>query len=225
MKIKIHSLILEQNRNYQLIDFIKDIPHKIVAKKLLQHGINSIADFNSLRVHDTTEVRHKLIEHVKQFWINAPIGETWDAYKEISPAKAWNGNIIQFSLMHNRNHQNVFVAQHPGLPTLEINQLHLLAIKLLFGRINLCVGYEVTEVNDQEKYFTTEYLKISKSMGYQTIKLESVSDKCTKITHYTKYLSGNWFRDRIIYPIFHSMTVSVLHNNVKAYLTANPSIK
>ncbi len=192
---------------------------------MLRHGIKNKSDFKTLHVHDTKAIGHKLIEHVKYFRVNSPIEKAWDAYKQISPSKAWQSNIIQFSLLHNRTHQRVFLGHQPELPTLDINQLHILTIKLLFGRINLCVGYEVTEVNDQEKYFTTEYLKISKSMGYQTIKLESISDNCTKVTHYTKYLSGNWFRDRFIYPIFHSMTVSVLHNNVKAYLNAHPSLK
>jgi len=221
-KLQKYLTIFGALKQCKLTNFISQIRHRAVIRKLRKQQIQNVADCVKLGTHNTNGIQDKLIEHVKYFTFNAPMERVWDSYKRIGPIKAWSSKLMEFSFMYNKSLNDVSLHNCVGFPELNKSQLHILVLKVLYGSVQICVGYEVTEVNDKDKYFTTEYLSISKSMGYQTIQLESVSDEVTRITHYTKYFSGNWLRDRIMYPLFHSMTVKILHRNVKAFLNENP---
>ena len=87
------------------------------------------------------------------------------------------------------------------------------------GLIQLAVSYEIMEINDEARFFEFSYIKGGKSIGMQRIELHSLANNRTQIKHITHYKSDSKFRDKYIYPYFHSMVLQEYHLNLIEYMS------
>jgi hypothetical protein len=122
--------------------------------------------------------------------------------------------MVSFGVMYSRKdkrlsyHDDRYAGLEPG-------QLIFLNLNLFVNRAHLAVGHEVVAVYDDLMHIKICYVQNGASVGTQLIQLKKVSDAETEVIHETWYTSGSWFRDKILYPVFHERAITEFHQNVK----------
>lgn len=196
------------------IDF-KRIKHEKVKKLLLDNGLTTLHDLSKLKsfCYDQTDGKH-YYKHIKSFLIPADIETTWKAYKSISPQETRNGNMVSFGLMYSRKRHEIM---YPGddYSGIEPGQIIFLNLNLFGNVLHLAVGHEITGVHEQEKTIRICYLQNGASTGTQLIRLTAASGNTTEVIHETWYRSGSFFRDKVLYPGFHTRGLIEFHENVR----------
>lgn len=157
--------------------------------------------------------------HFKSFILKENIEDVWNTYKSIHPTEAWNGNMVSFGMGYCRRQDKVSYLedQYTGM---EAGQIIFLNLNI-FGLTSLAVAHEIKEVNDVEKFFKLSYMSNGKSEGSQWIRLVSTSEGYTEVQHETLYKSESTFRDKRIYPMFHTRAISEFHNSVRKKMLSN----
>jgi hypothetical protein len=202
-----------ENQN-EKIDFNR-IKHNKVRELLEKNGLYSLQDLSKLKSICYESVDgNKYHKHIKSFLIKADINSVWNIYKTIKPEETWSGKMVSFGLMYSRRH-NVLSFPGDDYTGLEKGQVLFMNLNLFNNLANLAVGHEVTGVYDIEKCIKICYLQNGASIGTQTIQLSELNNSQTEIIHETWYTSGSLFRDKVLYPAFHSKAISEFHNNVK----------
>ena len=201
-----HEIDLSRINSKQVVSFIH--------KNQLYH-LKDFADLRSFsRSHPDFE---NFYHHIKDFYIQKPVDEVWNAYKNILPKDAWSGNVFEFGLQYCRN-QNKLTYADDDYNGAVVGQVVLICVKFLGGLVKIAVGHEITEVNNEERILETSYLLKGKSQGYQQIRLKATKDGFTEITHHTVYKSDSRFRDRMLYPFLHTKAIKSFHDNIREYL-------
>lgn len=154
-------------------------------------------------------------EHFEKYLYDQSFDQVWDTYVTIDPAKAWAGRMIHFNQLYSRETgEEVFPGQE-YLGGMGVGQVIILNLHVFNGAIKLTVGHEVMEVDKNKKLIRICYLENSKSEGSQFITFKSLPNGKTEVSHKTFYRSGSWFRDKIIYPYFHTKAINEFHGNVR----------
>lgn len=197
-----------------LIDFLR-IRQKSVHKLFGRNNIQTLKNLSDLRsfCYDPAHTK-KYNKHVKSFTIHAPLEKVWETYKTISPQDTWNGRMVSFGAMYSRKRNQVsfYDDAYHGI---EPGQLIFLNLNLFGNVAHLAVGHEVVDVYEDLKQIKICYVQNGASVGTQLIQLKSVAEGETEVIHETWYTSGSWFRDKILYPVFHSRAIREFHTNVK----------
>ena len=183
-----------------------------------EKSINSKFDFaklNSICYQDTDPNYH---EHLETYIYEQDFDTVWDSYVNISPEKAWSGRMIHFHQLYSRQTgEEVFPGQvYTG--GMGEGQVLILNLHVFNGAIKLQVGHEVMEIDKTKKLIRICYLENSKSEGSQFIRFTSLPNGKTEVSHKTFYRSGSWFRDKIIYPYFHTKAINEFHSNVRNWV-------
>jgi hypothetical protein len=200
------------------IDLSRIVPQKVVDF-IHSHQLYRLADFANLqsfcrKQNDTGNFN----EHTKTYRVNHPAETVWSLYKTIHPKYAWNGSMIQYGMCYSRA-QNKLVYVDEDYTGAEVGQIVFIQLKVLGGLVKLAVGHEITAVNEEEKYLETSYLHKGKSLGSQRIYLKDGKNGGTEIIHHTIYKSDSNFRDKLIYPFFHTKAITEFHSNVHRQLS------
>ena len=196
------------------IDFSR-IKQAKVRKLLLDNGLSTLHDLSKLKsfCYDQTDGKH-YYKHIKSFLISADIDTTWSAYKTVNPQEARNGGMVSFAMLYSKKRHEIMYAgdDYTGM---ESGQIAFFDLKLFGNILHMAVGHEVTEVNELEKTIKICYLQNGASTGTQLIQLREASNKATNVTHETWYRSGSLFRDKVLYPSFHTRGLTEFHENVR----------
>lgn len=197
-----------------LIDFLR-IKQKSVHKLFGKNKILTLKHLSDLKsfCYDPGHSR-KYHKHVLTFKINAPVEKVWETYKTISPQDTWNGRMVSFGAMYSRS-KNRLSFHDDAYHGIEPGQLIFLNLNLFANVAHLAVGHEVVGVDENLRQIKICYVQNGASVGTQLIHLKHVSDSETKISHETWYTSGSWFRDKVLYPVFHTRAIREFHTNVK----------
>lgn len=151
--------------------------------------------------------------HEKEYHLNRPKNQLWDHYLSINPGLAWNGKMLSFGLMASKKDREVMYVgdSYRGIA---VGQVLFLRLEVLGGLIKLPVAHEVIAVDHEKSYLEVSYVKGGKSAGKQRISFYEKKDGSTRINHSTYYRSTSDFRDRLIYPYFHTRAINEYHRNV-----------
>ncbi len=173
---------------------------------------SSYSKLNSLCYSESDPNYH---EHFEKYLYDQPFARVWDAYVNIDPEKAWAGKMIRFNQLYSRETgEEVFPGQK-FLGGMGVGQVIILNLHVFNGVVKLTMGHEVMEVDKTKKLIRICYLENSKSQGSQFIQFKSLPNGKTEVSHKTFYRSGSWFRDKLIYPYFHTKAINEFHGNVK----------
>lgn len=183
-------------------------------------NVQSEFDFAKLRSICYQETDPNYHEHLETYEYDQDFDTVWDCYVNISPEKAWNGRMIHFHKLYSRQTgEEVFPGQvYTG--GMGEGQLLILNLHVFNGAIKLQVGHEVMEVDKMKKLIRICYLENSKSEGSQFIRFKSLPNGKTEVSHKTFYRSGSLFRDKIIYPYFHTKAINEFHGNVRNWIVS-----
>lgn len=197
-----------------LIDFQR-IKQEKVRKLLVDNGLKSLQDLSKLKsiCYNKSDGQH-YYKHIKSFLIPAEINAVWNAYKTSNPQETRNGSMVSFGMMYSRKGNEIMYAGD-AYSGIEEGQIIFLNLNLFANVVNLAVGHEITGVNDNEKTIKICYLQNGATVGTQLIQLREVESDQTEVVHETWYRSGSIFRDKVLYPGFHTKGITEFHNNVK----------
>ncbi|HEU5292796.1 MAG TPA: hypothetical protein VFU05_19240 [Cyclobacteriaceae bacterium] len=197
----------------ELIDFSR-IKQEKVRKLLRDNGLLSLSDLSKLKsyCYNKSDGLH-YYTHTKSFLFKTDIATVWSAYKTVNPQETRNGGMVSFGMMYSRK-QHAIMYPGDAYHGIEEGQILFLNLNLVGSALQLAVGHEITGVNDADKTIKICYLQNGASTGTQLIQLRETSDGQTAVTHDTWYRSGSIFRDKILYPGFHSKGLTEFHNNV-----------
>lgn len=197
-----------------IIDFLR-IKKKSVSKLFRKNNLKTVKNLAELQsfCYDPNSGK-KYHKHLKSFVIRATLDKVWETYKTISPQETWKGQMVSFGVMYSRK-QKQLSFQDDAYHGIESGQLIFLNLNLLANKINLAVGHEVVDVREDLRNIKICYVQNGASVGTQLIQVKKIAETETEVLHETWYTSGSWFRDKLLYPLFHTRAITEFHTNVK----------
>jgi len=198
---------------------LEKISNRHIRKFLQTNSIKSTSDFSALHIEKKEyENFDGFFKHEKIFPFATSSDKLWDIYKKISPIELWNSSMLTMGLLYNAEEKKIiYVEDNPEVRFVEGLQMITL-VTLLGGLINIAVGHEVTEINDAEKYLCTAYLGHGKCIGNQKIQILDIDHQRCLVRHTTYYKSDSFFRDKFLYPFFHTLAINKVHANIRRKL-------
>lgn len=192
---------------------LEKIPHPRI-RKLIQNKANkdvsSVWELKpSFKPGSPTT---SFLKHEEVFESPHSVDKTWDHYTKVDPTKVLDGDLVSFGLMLSKQSNEVLYRNQPFQKT-ELGQVYFMNLKFFKGIVQLAVSWEVVTINEKEKYFEFSYMEGGKSEGIQRITMESTKSGGTSIVHKTYYKSDSNFRDKFIYPYFHTKVLKEYHSN------------
>jgi hypothetical protein len=155
-----------------------------------------------------------LRKHTKSFRFRIDADQSWATYLQANPDYTWNGKKVSFGLMISKPNKEI-IYKNGHFEGFQVGQICFIQIKVLRGHEKLAVAFEVIEINPTNKEIKFSYLEGGKSKGIQTIKISGTKKGFAKIDHITYYQSDSKFRDRFLYPYFHSKVLREYHGNMR----------
>lgn len=191
------------------------IAQPAVRKLIVRHVSEGMDSFNAIvstynKGDDLSDYRiHKAI-------YNYPIKRdiVFDKYISTNPSESWNGKLLSFGVLISKSTHSVLYSggSYEGA---KAGQVLYLNLSLIVGQFQLAVAHEIIEVNREEKYMDLSYVVGAESIGMQHIEFIDNRDETTTIKHTTHYKGESNFRDKFIYPYFHTKVVNDYHNNMR----------
>ncbi len=186
------------------------------VKSLIEEQIaNGVSSFDSLRetYHPGEDLsKHKI--HEKIFFMEAPLDEAWKHYTIANPSEVWNGDMISFGLMVSDN-SNEIVYPNDDYSGAEPGQVFYVNLNIFGGLLKLAVSHKIIGVDHNNRIMTLSYVEGGETIGKQEIKLTESKDSNTKITHTTFYKGQSGFREKWLYPFFHTKAITEFHTNLR----------
>jgi hypothetical protein len=196
------------------IDLDKINPKK-VRQFLMKFGLTHIEQFAKLKPVCFNEAMAKSYrKHFRTFIIEQDISTVWNAYATIHPNEAWNGNMLSFGVQYSRCTHSFQYINDP-YAGMQMGQILILNLRLLWGMVNIAVAHEIAEINQKERIIKMCYMPGGASEGSQWISLKETKEGFTEIEHLTYYKSKSRFRDTILYPRLHTMAITEFHESVR----------
>jgi len=194
---------------------LERIPHKRIRSFIQEQMNNNVQSVGDLKVtFQPGDCTKALLKHEEVFIAVHNIDDVWDTYNKTGLDTIFKDKLVSFSLMLSKqNEQDVLYKEEPFFTT-EIGQVYFMNLSILKGIIQIAVSYEIVVKNEEEKILEFSYIEGGKSIGFQRIKLDLIDTKRTRITHTTHYRSQSKFRDRFIYPYFHTKVLEEYHTNM-----------
>jgi len=191
------------------------IKQEKVKRLLVDNGLNSLQDLSKLKslCYNATDGNH-YFKHSKTFLFPAKIDAVWNAYKTTNPQHSRDGSMVSFGMMYSRK-RNEIMYLGDVYSGIEEGQIIFFNLNLFANVVNMAVGHEITGVSENEKTIKICYLQNGASTGTQLIQLKEITGGQTQVVHDTWYRSGSIFRDKVLYPGFHTKGLTEFHNNVK----------
>lgn len=195
---------------------------KIALDKIPQKSIREfIADQIDNNIHSLDEVKSTYkkgddlsshLFHEEVYNIPFSLDQVWSHYVKANPNKVWNGKMLSFGLMISK-HEDEIMYVGEEYTEAKVGQIFYINLNI-FGLVTVAVSHEIIAVEPEKKYFELSYVEGGKSIGKQRISFFETSEGLTRCVHTTHYKSDSNFRDKYIYPYFHTRAIGEYHSNM-----------
>lgn len=193
------------------------IPQKSIREFIqeqMDSGIKLLSDIKSTYVKGDDLSQYRL--HEKIFHAEHSPQEVWNHYMNANPAEVWKGKTLSFGLLVDKSNDSVMYIGEKYSEA-RVGQIFYINLFIL-GLVNVAVSHEIIEINPEDRYFELSYVKGSKSFGKQRISFVEAKNGSTDIIHTTYYKSDSDFRDKYVYPYFHTKVIGEYHENMRKSL-------
>jgi hypothetical protein len=190
-----------------------EIKFKKVKEFINNQKANKIIHFMDVKGSYDAAQNKTYKKHKQSYLILKPIDEVWKSYISTSPAKSWNGNMLNFGCLISKKSNRVSYL-HDAYEGAEEGQVFYVNLKLLKGLYNLAVAFEVTKLSNEKHTIEYSYVKGGKTSGKQWMEMEETPEGYTRISHYTLYKSSSELRDVLLYPYIHELAITEFHQNM-----------
>lgn len=190
----------------------------LVSSLIHQQQANGAKEFTDLKSTRPSEQNIGLYHTVTdEYIVDAPLKKVFNHYVSANPSEAWSGgDLVQFGLALSKNTGEVFYpgSDYPGAELGHVFYIHV----SFWGLKKLCMAHEIVEVDQDKGRIVFSYIEGGQTEGMQEMTFEELDNQTTKITHTSTFKGLSAFRDKYLYPYFHSMIVSRFHENLAASL-------
>ncbi len=185
---------------------------KKLIKKHISEGMDNFEDIVSTNKQGEDLSGFRI--HNALYIYSVDRDKVWSKYINENPSEAWNGKLLSFGVLVSKNSQSVLYSggTYEGA---KAGQVLYLNLNLFLGLFQLAVAHEIIEVNHEKKYMDLSYVVGAESVGMQHIEFIDNGDGTTNVKHTTFYKGESNFRDKFIYPYFHTKVVNDYHNNMR----------
>jgi hypothetical protein len=192
---------------------LERIPQKTIRAFIQEQMENSILHFSEVKsTYTKGEDLSQYLIHEEIFKIPHAPEKVWKHYMTANPNKVWNGKMLSFGLMISKQDNDIMYVGEEYSQA-KVGQVFYIELNI-FGLKKLAVSHEIISIEEDKNYFELSYVEGSKSMGKQRINFHRTGDGETRIVHTTYYRSDSNFRDRYIYPFFHTRAIGEYHENM-----------
>lgn len=190
------------------------ITQRKIRKFFKNRSEDQLVTFMDLPISVSSDVElAAYCEHAKTYMIDAPLDVVWTAYVQTDPTQAWSGKMMDFGIMYSENSDEiVYATDH--YKQMEEGQICFIGFKIWRGIHKLAASFKVTRVDSTQRYLEFTYMEGGKTGGRQQVHFSETPQGWTRIVHSTKYRSGSKFRDRRLYPHFHTVAIDEFHANM-----------
>lgn len=200
------------------IDLLK-IPQKQIRNFIVNQRKNQIIRFVDVNSSVTKEEPSEgLRNHEKTYTLKQEIGKVWNAYVTANPAQSWEGKRVSFGVLFSKI-SNYIMYNDGQFNGLDSGQVFYINVGIMKGLENLAVAFEILKVDVDNKKIAFSYVDGGKSVGIQTIQFIDLQNGNTQVVHHTLFKSDSRFRDRFLYPFFHSRVINEYHRNMKKLIS------
>jgi len=196
----------------------KKLGYKKVVKYLKKNeSRNNLHFFSEIQpsINDSNDMS-RFYFHRGTYIVNAPVGQVWNTCMTVSPANLWKGKMLKLSCVYSNNSDKISYRDDKDFDMLELHQVYFINLRMI-RLFNVAAALITTKIDDNEKIMEFTYIKGNKSTGKQTVRLVETNNGETKIVHETFYRSGSKFRDKRLYPRFHQIAITDLHQKIGMY--------
>ena len=195
------------------------IPQRKIRHFLIQERQNQVqylTDFKPSCRDNADTCGFSIMQNT--YLIKEKLEDVWNAYRNTSIAKAWNGKLTSLGLTFSKWSNQIFYGNDGVSNTIDTGQVFLIDLHLLHGLYNLPVGMQILNIDN----VTFSYLEGGKSRGIQIIRFLEDVDGFTRIIHISAFKSNSAFRDKHLYPFFHTKVLNEFHKNILSAIIKNP---
>jgi hypothetical protein len=191
------------------------IPQRKI-RHLIQHERNTtihyLTDFKPSCKDDQEYTDFTVMEN--SYLIKEKPEDVWRIYKNTNLSAAWTGKMISFGLLFSKWSDQIQYNNEPAYSKIDTGQVFFIDLKIFKGLYNLPVGVQVLKIDSLLHSFTFSYLEGGKSRGLQTIRLIDADNGFTRVIHTSAFKSNSPFRDKHLYPFFHTKILNEFHQNI-----------
>ncbi len=199
------------------IDFSK-VPRPILIETIKKQIASGVDDFQQIKSTQPSTVNKPNFHVVTDtFKVDRNIETVFNHYISSNPSQSWDGgDLVAFGLAIDKNNGKVYYPNQ-DYPGLKVGQVFYIYMNLL-GLKKIGVGQEIIKTDLHTHTIIFSYIEGGLSQGMQEIIFSPVSNTETRIDHTSYYKGKSWFRDKYLYPYFHSLVVKKFHENLKKSL-------
>ncbi len=191
-----------------------DLPEKIQTILTDKMEVIGEAEFLKKSVSSNDDLSDYKLQ-TKKYFYKSDVKSVWDSYVGLNAKEAWTGPKVNFVMAYSRlKHKYYYLSDdvpvfHEGM--IIFNYLNFLGPRLI-------VTIEILRIDAVKKEIEIAYTDHNVSAGTQILKFISHGDNKTEVKHLSYYKSDSGFRDVVVYPLFHSLTVGEFHKKAEAKL-------
>ncbi|HON18931.1 MAG TPA: hypothetical protein PK990_07155 [Salinivirgaceae bacterium] len=161
--------------------------------------------------------------HSKSYPYRIPKDSLWQLILKTNPAKIWNSPIVRLISVYEPTTDTLLFPKSNHEFFLHENQIFFITLRYVSGLINLPTALKVTKIDHKKYILEFSYLEGGMAEGRQQLRLMEDELGGTIIEHQTFYCSHSAFRDKRLYPYFHTLAINELHNNLKKLSETTPN--
>jgi hypothetical protein len=195
---------------------LSEIPQKHVRSYIEKRDINYMQNFSEIRASWNKETSNSTYHvHEKTIYFKNSLEDVWDCYRHSNPVESWNTHFIKVGLVISKCSNSVTYINNCTYPEIDTGQVVFLDLKLLKGMFNVPLAFEITNIDPFQKILEFSYIEGNTTQGKQTVQFFDNGDGRTRIVHRSYFKSFSPFRDKFLYPHFHSKFIKEFHRNMK----------
>jgi hypothetical protein len=205
---------------------LTEIPQKQVRHYIKEREINYMQNFSAIHASWKKESNESTFRvHERIFYIKNNLADVWGCYRHSNPVKSWNTHFIKIGLLISKCSNSVTYINNCTYPEIDTGQVVFLDLKLIKGLFNVPLAFEITNIDPVLKILEFSYIEGNTTQGKQIVQFFDNGDGRTRIEHRSYFKSYSPFRDKFLYPHFHSKFIKEFHRNMKHELkNYDPSI-
>jgi hypothetical protein len=188
---------------------------KELIRNQMESGVVEFTDLNSTVPKKSDLDTYGFV--ADEFFVDHPIEVVFNHYKTANPNEAWDGgSLISLGLGIDKNTGEIFYPNesYPGFKVGQVLYLH----SSIWGLKKLSMAQEIVTMDDPNFLIEFSYIENGLTAGIQIMQFSEINKNRTKISHVSRFKGVNRFRDKYLYPYFHSKLVSKFHANLKRSL-------
>jgi hypothetical protein len=208
----------------KISDKVLNLVKSIKSLKDAKPSCTTFDECSAFEVEDEIFLNEDYKYHTKSYFLDVSKDDVINTLTSLHPKEIWSGD-SQFQMAYNPEDESISYTdtKRGGV---KIGEILFLELKIRLKKLKMLkipVGFKIINLNREKGILEFSYLRNNKSKGVQQLIVEENGDK-VKLTHSTRFLSGNHFRDNKLYGNFHEVLMDEFYDRLELTILNNKAI-